>query len=365
LPSPNKIKRKALFGLLRDHFGRNLPFVLYKKPGAKLISALLQSDKSLHTTLDFERPGFVMAPFDRNQGDAPPVFLKPDAYYQCKYKPAKDPIRLKDPVPNPVGREIHLELVAEAKKSIGADSLEKVVVSRRFSIPLTSDLFNTAYGMMQSYPTAFTYLFHHPGVGTWMGATPELLLDSYKGHGQTLSLAGTRGADPNLKTYEWTSKELHEQGVVTDFIADQMRALELEPQIGPLTNIQAGKLWHLGTTIKVPLPLTKAGNLLNALHPTPAVCGLPRDKARCFIKENENYNREYYTGYLGEIGIERQGGFTVYVNLRCIQIRNGRAHIYVGGGITADSDPQAEWEETQEKSTTVLSLLENSWKPIG
>ncbi|MGA9240258.1 chorismate-binding protein, partial [Robiginitalea sp.] len=239
---PNKKKRKALFGLLRDHYGRNLPFVLYKKPWAQQINALLQSDKSLHSTLDFERPGFVMAPFDHNQGDAPLVFLKPDAFYQCKYKPAKDPIRHKDPVRNPVGREIHLDLVTAAKKSIEADSLEKVVVSRRFSIPMTSDLFNTAHGMMQSYPTAFTYLFHHPGVGTWMGATPELLLESSKGLGQTLSLAGTRAADPTLKRYEWTSKELHEQGVVTDFITDQMRALELDPEIGPLTNTQAGKL---------------------------------------------------------------------------------------------------------------------------
>lgn len=365
MPSPNKKKRKALFRLLRDHFGRNLPFVLYKKPGAQQINALLQSDRNLHTTLDFERPGFVLAPFDPNQGDSPLVFLKPDAFYQCKYKAAKEPVRPKEPIRNPVGREIHLELVTEAKKSIEADSLEKVVVSRRFSIPITSDLLNTAHGMMQSYPTAFTYLFHHPGVGTWMGATPELLLESYKGLGQTLSLAGTRGSDPTLKTYEWTSKELHEQRVVTDFITDRMRALDLEPQIGPLTNIQAGKLWHLGTTIQAPLPMTKAGALLQALHPTPAVCGLPRDRARRFIQDNENYNREYYTGFLGEIGIERQGGFTVYVNLRCIQIRNGRAYIYVGGGITADSDPQAEWEETQEKSTTVLSLLENSWKPIG
>lgn len=306
-----------------------------------------------------------MSPFDRDQGDTPLVYLRPDAFYQCKYKPAKDPIGLKDPIRNPVGREIHLELVAEAKRSIKADSLEKVVVSRRFSIPMNSDLLNTAHGMMQSYPTAFTYLFHHPGVGTWMGATPELLLESHKGMGRTLSLAGTRSTDPTLKTFEWTAKEFHEQRVVTDFIADQMRALELEPQIGPLTNTKAGKLWHLGTIIQVPLPLAKAAALLNALHPTPAVCGLPRDMAECFIKENENYNREYYTGFVGEIGIERQGGFTVYVNLRCIQIRNGRAHIYVGGGITADSDPQAEWEETQEKSTTVLSLLENSWKPIG
>ena len=365
MPSPNKKKRKALFNILQDHLGRNLPFVLYKKPGAQILTALLQSDKSLDTTLDFKRPGFVMAPFDAGSGGSSLVFLRPDAHYYCKYKPVKHPTLMADPIPNQVGREIHIDLVAEALKDIHADMLQKVVVSRRFSVPFTADLLDTAHGMMLAYPNAFTYLFHHPGAGTWMGATPELLLKSHDGLGETLALAGTRAADPTLAKHNWTAKERFEQQVVTDFIVHQMRAMALEPQMGPVTNIQAGKLWHLGTAIRAPLPMDKAGALLKALHPTPAVCGLPRDQAHSFIRENENYSREYYTGYLGEIGIEQPECFSTYVNLRCIQIRNGRAFIYVGGGITADSDAEAEWEETQQKSTTVLSFLENSWKAIG
>ncbi|MGB5315383.1 MAG: chorismate-binding protein [Robiginitalea sp.] len=360
---PNKKKQKALFKILRDHFGRNLPFALYKKPGAQMMTAVLQSDKALNTTLDFDRPGFVMAPFDGE--DAPLVFLRPDALYHCKFKPLKHPFRLADPIPNPVGREIHLDLVEQAKKSIVAEAFQKVVVSRRFSVPVSADLLSTAFGMMQVYPNAFTYFFHHPSAGTWLGATPELLLKSHAGFGETMALAGTRSADPTLKEHEWTSKELYEQQVVTDFIEKQMQAMQLEAQVGPVENIRAGKLWHLGTVIRTPLPITQAGALLRALHPTPAVCGVPRDKAQFFIREHENYNREYYTGFLGEIGIEQPESFSTYVNLRCIQIRNGRAYVYVGGGITADSKAEAEWEETQHKSTTVLSLLENSWKAIG
>lgn len=340
--------------------GRNLPFVLYKKPGAQNLTALLQSDKGLNTTLDFDRPGFVIAPFDAESGGTPQVFLRPDAHYFCKYKTVKHPILPADPIPNPVGREIHKDTVAEAIKGIQADRFQKVVVSRRFSVPMRSDLLSTAFTMMQVYPNAFTYLFHHPGAGTWMGATPELLLKSNAGLGETLALAGTRAADPTLEEHKWTSKERYEQRVVTDFILHQMRAMKLEPQIGSVTNIRAGKLWHLGTAIQAPLPMAKAGALLKALHPTPAVCGLPKDEAHSFIRENENYNREYYTGFLGEIGIERPESFSTFVNLRCIQIRNGRAFVYVGGGITAESDPEAEWEETQQKSTTVLSFLENS-----
>jgi isochorismate synthase len=363
LLSPNKKKQKTLLRVLREHFGKNLPFALYKKPGVMHINAILQSDKALNTELDVERPGFVMAPF--HPSGAPLVYLRPDALYQCKYKSGKQTLEMSQPIPNSVGREIHMNLVVEAKEKIESQRLEKVVVSRRFSIPLATDPFTIALGMMQAYPDAFTYLWHHPEAGTWLGATPELLLKAHSGLGETLALAGTRSADPTEKTPKWTSKETHEQQVVTDFILNKMYAENLEPQVGPVANVRAGRLWHLGTTIHTDLPKDKAIALLKSLHPTPAVCGIPRDEAYTFIEEHENYNREYYTGFLGEVGIENPDSFSIYVNLRCLQIRNGKAYLYVGGGITADSDPDSEWEETQQKSTTALSLLENSWKAIG
>lgn len=329
------------------------------------MNAVLQSDKSLDSTLDFGRPGFVMSPFEGESGTVPLVYLRPDAQYSCRYKPLKFSIPLVDPLPDPVGREIHINLVGEAIKAIQTDTLRKVVVSRRFSVPWASELLTTAYGMMQGYPNAFTYLFHHHAVGTWMGATPEVLLKYADGLGETVALAGTRSEDPSTPGNEWTSKERYEQGVVTDFIIEQIRAMKLKSRIGTLRNVRAGKLWHLGTTLQTALPMARAGELLRELHPTPAVCGLPRDKAHTFIRDFENYDREYYTGFLGEIGLEVPGSFSTYVNLRCAQIRNGRAYIYVGGGITADSEAVLEWEEIQQKSTTVLSLLDYSWNAIG
>jgi isochorismate synthase len=363
LLSRNKKKRKALLQILRGHLGKNLPFALYKKPGASFMTAVLQSDRTLHTKLDFKQPGFVMAPYAPD--GAPLVFLRPDFLYQCKYKPQQEPLKLSEPQSNIIGREIHLDLVREAKDLIGGSEVGKVVVSRRFSVPFNADALSLAFGMMQAYPDAFGYLFHHPESGTWIGATPELLLKAYSGVGEAMALAGTRSAAPTEKKHEWTSKERHEQQVVTDFIQHQMQSMDLRPEAGPVQNIRAGKLWHLGTTIKTSLPADKAATLLRNLHPTPAVCGIPREKASSFIRENENYNREYYTGYLGEVGLDQPDGFEVFVNLRCMQVRNGRAFIYVGGGITADSIAEAEWEETQQKSTTMLSLLENSWKAIG
>jgi isochorismate synthase len=263
------------------------------------------------------------------------------------------------PVKNEVGREIHLELVRKSVESIQAGTLEKVVVSRRFSVPAPSDRVEAFFEMIRWYPDAFGYLWSHPEVGAWMGATPELFLRYHSGVAETIALAGTRPAEPDKALPRWSSKERHEQQLVTDYIVAQMRGLGLKPQMGEVRDVLAGKLWHLGTSIRTFVDPGRAPDLLSALHPTPAVCGVPKEAAYTFIRRHENFNREYYTGFLGEVSLEKADSFEFFVNLRCAQLRNGLAYLYVGGGITPESEPEAEWEETQEKSTTMLSLLKN------
>ena len=116
--------------------------------------------------------------------------------------------------------------------------------------------------------------------------------------------------------------------------------------------------------------------LIKNLHPTPATCGLPKDNAKSFILENENYNRKYYTGFLGELNFKQKSTrnknrrnvennayalikneTNLYVNLRCMQIKNNKATLYVGGGITKDSNPELEWQETVNKTNTMKSIL--------
>lgn len=95
--------------------------------------------------------------------------------------------------------------------------------------------------------------------------------------------------------------------------------------------------------------------LINALHPTPAVCGLPKAVAEAFILQNENYDRSYYSGYLGELNLNERT--SLFVNLRCVELENNLASIYVGGGITADSIPENEWEETVSKAEVMKKVL--------
>jgi isochorismate synthase len=357
LPSPKTKNHKKLLGILREHQHQNLPYVLYKKPRASLVSAVLQSDSVLDTDLDLNRRGFLMAPF--HEKDAKPVFLRADQVYQSPLKAPRLNATPTRPLKNEVGREIHLELVRKSVESIKGGTLEKVVVSRRFSVPAPADRLESFFEMIRWYPDAFGYLWYHPEVGTWMGATPELFLRYHSGVAETIALAGTRPADPDQSLPGWSSKEEHEQQLVTDYILAQMQDLGLKPQKGDVKNILAGRLWHLGTSIRTFIDPEMVPKLLSALHPTPAVCGLPKQAACTFIRRNENFNREYYTGFLGEVGLQQPGSFEFFVNLRCLQLRNRMAYLYVGGGITAESDPQDEWEETQEKSTTMLSLLKN------
>src|SRR6202021_687877 len=99
-------------------------------------------------------------------------------------------------------------------------------------------------------------------------------------------------------------------------------------------------------------------NLVSELHPTPAVCGIPLNDATQFIKETEGYDRGYYTGFLGPCNMD--GKTELYVNLRCAELFADCINLYVGGGITKDSIPENEWEETEMKSKTLLSALEEN-----
>ena len=97
------------------------------------------------------------------------------------------------------------------------------------------------------------------------------------------------------------------------------------------------------------------GNLVELLHPTPAICGLPRKEALQFIKENEGYDRSYYSGFIGMI--DADGRNDIYVNLRCMNIGENDLTLFAGGGLLDSSDVDQEWEETNDKLQTMLAIL--------
>jgi isochorismate synthase len=250
-------------------------------------------------------------------------------------------------------------LVAQAIGKIKSGAMDKVVVSRR--VELASPELHPLVvlkRLKQLYNNAFCYFIYHPKAGSWAGASPEVLLRHQTGKVETVSLAGTR-SHRSEESLDWTEKEYREQGLVTAYIEKQLLKHCERVEVGERINQQAGHLFHLKTVLKGTLSNpTQLMPLVKDLHPTPAVCGLPLESARDFLEHHEGYDRSFYTGYLGVYNSQPDQPTQLFVNLRCMQLRENKVQIYVGCGITAESDPIEEFHETVQKSAVMRRILQ-------
>ena len=259
-----------------------------------------------------------------------------------------------------------LQLVAKGIQEIDAGRLEKIVAARTKMIPLPTefDLGKTLAKLLSSYPHSFVNFFHLPGIGTWMGASPEVLIETKGDYFYTMSLAGTQPAqgDNPLKSAAWTQKEIEEQALVSRYIVDCFKTIRLREyeEHGPKT-VLAGNLLHLRSDFRVNTQTTGFSNLgsvmLGLLHPTSAVCGMPRKEALAFLNTEEGWDRNFYAGFLGPVGIEQET--SIYVNLRTASLGKEHALLYAGAGVTEDSVPEKEWEETELKCQIIGKFIQN------
>ncbi|PZR12488.1 MAG: isochorismate synthase [Azospirillum brasilense] len=197
------------------------------------------------------------------------------------------------------------------------------------------------------------------------GATPELLVSRQGRAVLSHPLAGSarREADPAAdraaaEALGRSGKDRREHALVAEFILDMLaphcRKLGA-PEGTTITSTRS--MWHLGTRIEGELkdPGTSAADLAALLHPTPAVCGVPRDRAAERIHALEGYERDFYAGAVG--WCDRAGDGSWHVSIRCAEITGNRARLYAGAGIVPGSDPQAEARETAAKFRAMLNAL--------
>lgn len=260
-------------------------------------------------------------------------------------------------------------IVAQAICNMQQNKFQKVVLSRTKTVDLEAgfELAKAFEKLCHLYPHAFISLVCADEFGTWIGASPEILISSDKNKMfRTIALAGTqaKGTITNLQEAMWRQKEIEEQALVSRYIINcfkKVRVREYEEE-GPKT-VVAGNLMHLRTDFEVN---TQAINfpelatvMLELLHPTSAVCGMPKPEALDFILKNEKHDRKLYAGYLGQVNINEETH--LFVNLRCMEIINSnlkrQAILYAGGGITKDSVPEREWLETELKCKTVAQAF--------
>lgn len=371
---------KDFFDYISEHLNKDLPFVVYSLPNTFETKAVLQKDTALYKIEDYNETGFVFAPFDIRKD----AILMPHSKSRMLLTLDDVEVENEETLPFDIDNNEahHIHLVEKGIESINKGNLEKVVLSRKETLQLESPLdplkvFKT---LLNSYNSAFVYCWYHPNVGMWLGATPETLLSIERNKLSTMALAGTQDYFGTLDV-DWNTKEIDEQKLVSNYVEKALQEHIKDIEISDVQTVKAGKLLHLRTDISGELidHSKSIQKLILKLHPTPAVCGLPKIDAMQFILDNENYNREFYSGFLGELNKEtkvqpRSGrrnientayafnkrSTNLFVNLRCMQLQDSKAILYVGGGITKDSNPEKEWLETVNKTNTIKSVITTS-----
>ena len=235
-------------------------------------------------------------------------------------------------------------------KSLTEDHFSKIVLSKIKAVPTDKSAMHIFSDLCGNYLDTFNYLFSSTEQGCWIGATPELLCDFQDNQLKTVALAGTK-----LPHETWTSKEIDEQQYVTDYIVNILAKNEVASfETTEAKTVNAGTIQHLKSEIKATLGTTNSWqSITEALHPTPAVCGIPTKETKDFILKNESHDREFYTGYIGIINENVQ----CFVNLRCMQLQKDMAFLYLGGGLLKASAQEKEWEETERKAKTLIKVL--------
>ncbi|MBR0050151.1 MAG: chorismate-binding protein [Prevotella sp.] len=321
------------------------------------------------------RSGFVVAPFAATT-ETPIVLIRPDRVEAC---PVSAVFNLHPSTLSVPPSTLHLQPstslsydidFANFHSQLTAGTFQKIVLARcvredRGNLS-PMELFVRA---CQQYPRLFVALVSTPQSGMWLTATPEVLLQSEEsGQWRTIALAGTMKLEGRQLDFDtpkgkieltWTTKNIQEQRVVATYITEclERHASDIR-EYGPRT-ARAGKLVHLRTDFTFTLPDNNhIGSLLADIHPTPAVCGLPKKLAADFILHNEHTPRSYYSGFMGPLAMGSTVQATdIYVSLRCMNICDDGCYLYAGGGLLADSDRQQEWAETEAKLETMRELL--------
>ena len=361
----------SIASILDQFIEKNIAFATWYNPKESKLSLVVGDVSDVkfleHSDQLNGETGFVFAPF-RITAESPVILLRPKVYLEnfngqellnsLDFEPFE---RSDDDCSTPVlSKEDYQNLIAETVNTIKEGVLSKVIISRQIPVKRM----DTSLGLMllqlhEQTPNAFCYLVNLPLAGTWMGATPEVLIKSSEDKFETVSLAGTQVRKYGVEDYSWSTKDIEEQAFVSRYMLDVFFKFDIHQYktTGPET-LESGKVAHLKTSFFFPAEkiADSLGSFIDELHPTPAVCGLPKDLASNYIETHETYERRYYTGYLGPWLLD--GQVSLFVNLRCMEITPKELVLYAGGGITSRSVPEKEWDETSQKTKTLLSVIQ-------
>jgi isochorismate synthase len=379
------------FAMLATASEMNLSYAGWKLPGTKEILVLIDFSEIISkkkAQLEKSEQGFVIQPFIQNSS-TDTIFLSADLLFSSERKE----ITVKAEAANPILKDQFLKKLAEklnggtisirlpesvkntffanpvdytdlvkgAREAILENRFKKIVLARTKEIPLSkeTDIVSIFQKISAEYPAALISLFYTPETGVWLTATPEILASIDRNDiFRTIALAGTQELKQgdSINKAVWSQKEIEEQALVGRYIINCFKKIRLREyeEEGPRT-IQSGNLLHLRTDYSVntkELNFPELGSvMLELLHPTSAVCGMPKEITLEFIKEHEGLDRKIFSGYIGPVNINSESH--IFVNLRCANLFSDKVVLYAGAGVTKDSEPEKEFKETELKMEAV------------
>ena len=345
-----KVSNNSFFEVINNLLKKKDSFICSRLPGSKQVNLNSGIVTKLKRSEIQDNGIFVMPFIEKNLG----WMLNPSLNYETiieKKLNSKNNnfLNVKDLVKNEE-KENYTRSVKNLIKEIDKGKLSKIVFSKKITLKRpNSNCVSIFKNILDSYNDAFCYFFYTPKEGVWLGASPELLFKKEKNSILTMALAGTKF---NISS-EWGDKEYSEQKIVQDEIIENLSPLCSSLSLGETETVSAGKIQHLKTSFE---GTTQASTikLINALFPSSAIAGFPRKAALKLISKHELHERSFYSGFLGAC---KGNDSSFFVNLRCLNVKDDKISLYVGSGITKDSDPDNEWMEILKKSETMLNVI--------
>ncbi len=341
-------------------------YAIYRLPHEDHATCIRQAagePLQLHTLSELNgKQGFVVAPFEVTPQQPIMLIQGSPEIVDLRHNNRLNFLDNKN-ISDKKGREAYYQVdFANYHAQLVNGQFRKIVLARCADEQLEQpvDAMSLFYRACELYPRLFIALVETPQSGCWLTATPEILLDGQGNDWRTIALAGTMKLEGDQlqgegETLTWSTKNIQEQRIVATYITECLEQFTGDfKEEGPRT-VRAANLVHLRSDFTFRLDdRSHLGDLLQVLHPTPAVCGLPKREAFKFIVDNEHTPRRYYSGFMGPMGEEQTH---LYVSLRCMNIEGDTCHLYAGGGLLKDSVEEQEWQETEAKMETMKRLL--------
>jgi isochorismate synthase len=371
LNSPKEKLIKLARQLYQNAVSLNYGFVLWKFPGKRkpeLFIGKIRREKLNEITY----PSYVIAPFQKNTDlvfTLEPFFYTHGKEWFILNSKAHAEAELNQPTHlgnidlsekaiydnGNIDDPHFIEIVKKAIHNINEERLTKVVLSRQKQIKLMDkfDPVDLFFRLSHYYRGAFVSFLSSKETGNWITASPELLYHSTKSRFKTVALAGTQ---PNTTLVgKFSSKDKMECRVVADHIRDLCSKHHLKYDEDRLRVRSAGNVCHLEKRFYAEKQGLSNSEIIKMLHPTPAICGTPIEKAYEFIQHHEEHPRGFYSGFIGPA--YNKDNWHFFVNLRCMKFFNQQATLYAGAGIVKDSKAEEELKETEHKMQTLMNII--------